>query len=237
MTLKDIINEKENIVILSGAGVSTASGLKDFRSKDGLYANQSVDPMLILSRSYYNKNPQSTIDYIVDNFIVNKEVMPNLGHEFAYDLYKEDKLLGVITQNIDGLYEKTKLPHQYIVNIHGNGAQFVCTSCFASLDLHELNENNRSHCCDSIVDTDVVLYGDNFEINNYQRYQQMIEKADLIIVMGTTLHISAHMYNVMRVSEKVLINNETLEYNNEMFQHVFIGDINDILRRQYYRKP
>ena len=234
MTLKEIVIKHNKILIMSGAGVSTASGLKDFRSKDGLYADKTVDPITLLSRDHYTVDPQSTIDYIVDNFIVNKDVQPNLGHEFAYDLYKENKLVGVVTQNIDGLYEKTKLPEEYIVNIHGNGAQFICTSCGKHLELETLNDKNRSSCCDAIVDTDVILYGDNFEYDNYQRYMKMIQEADLVIVMGTTLHISAHMYNVMNVKNRVLINNEKLDYNNEMFQELFIGDINEILKNSYY---
>ncbi len=221
-------------MILSGAGVSTASGLKDFRSDDGLYSNKEIDPIKLLSRDHYNFNPQSTIDYIVDNFIVNKDVKENLGHIFAYDLYKQGKLVGVVTQNIDGLYQRTELPKDMIVEIHGSGSDFLCTQCNNKFEITELNENNRSKCCDAIVDTDVILYGDNFEYNNYNRYMDMMGQADLVIVMGTTLHISAHMYSVMQVPYRILINNEELDYNNEMFQELFIGDINDILRKEYY---
>ncbi len=234
MILKNLIKKHHKILILSGAGVSTASGLKDFRSNQGLYKNQAIDPVQILSRDYYNINPQSTINYIVDNFIVNKDISPNLGHHFAYDLYKDGKLVGVITQNVDGLYHKTDLPDKMIVEIHGSGSDFVCTSCHQDLKINELNEKNRSSCCDAIVDTDVISYGDNFEYNNYQRYMKMISEADLVLVMGTTLHIGAHMYNVMNVKKRVLINNEKLDYNNEMFDEIYIGDINKILVDEYY---
>ena len=236
MTLKEIINNYNKILILSGAGVSTASGLKDFRGKNGLYADKTmkVDPITLLSRDHYLEDPQSTIDYIVDNFIVNKDIKPNLGHQFAYDLYKHNKLIGVVTQNIDGLYEQTQLPSEYIVNIHGNGAYFICTKCHKHFDISQLNDKNRSLCCDAIVDTEVILYGDNFERTAYNRYMRMIQEADLVIVMGTTLHISAHMYNVMNVPHRILINNEKLEYNNEMFQNIYIGDINTILKEEYY---
>ena len=170
----------------------------------------------------------------MNNFIVNKDVKVNLGHEFSYDLYKRNKLVGVITQNIDGLYELTDLPEEKIVNIHGNGAKFICTTCKKKQDISEINNDNRSSCCDAILDTEVILYGDNFEFNAYKRYTEMIQEADLVIVMGTTLHISAHMYNVMNVPYRILINNERLDYNNEMFTKLFIGDINMILNEQYY---
>ncbi len=232
--MREIIDQHRKIVILSGAGVSTASGLKDFRSEDGLYSNKEIDPIKLLSRDHYNLNPQSTIDYIVDNFIVNKDVKENLGHTFAYDLYKQGKLVGVVTQNIDGLYQRTDLPNDMIVEIHGSGSDFICTQCNNKFEITKLNEKNRSKCCDAIVDTDVILYGDNFEYNNYNRYMDMMGQADLVIVMGTTLHISAHMYSVMQVPYRILINNEKLDYNNEMFQEIFIGDINDILRKEYY---
>lgn len=231
MKLKEIIDKSNKIVILSGAGVSTASGLKDFRSSDGLYSvKMDIDPITLLSRDHYNQDPMSTINYIVDNFIVNKDVKANLGHTFAYDLHKAGKLVGVITQNIDNLYNDIGLPEEKIVEIHGSGSKFICSKCNKDLDITEITVDNLSPCCNAILDTKVILYGDNFNYEDYKRYQQMLSEADTILVMGTSLHISAHMYAVMHVENRILINNELLDYNNEMFNYTFIGDINEILK-------
>lgn len=235
MKLSEIIEKSNKILILSGAGVSTASGLKDFRSKDGLYnQNSDVDPITLLSRDYYNSYPQKTVDYIVDNFKVNKNIKPSLGHAFAQKLQQSNKLIGVITQNIDGLYQMTGLPNEYLVEIHGSGSKFTCTKCNKSLDISELSSDNKSPCCNEILDTDVILYGDNFDYDNYQRYINMIRLADTVLVMGTSLHISAHMYNIMDIKTRVLINNEKLDYNNDIFAYSFIGDINEILKDNGY---
>ena len=234
MKIKELIESSNNIVILSGAGVSTASGLKDFRSQSGLYSKMD-DPTLILSRDYYNEYPQKTIDYIIENFTFSDKVDANLGHHFAYDVFKMDKLLGVITQNVDGLYYKTKLPSEYIVEIHGSANKFTCTNCNEHLSNDDINSHNRSSCCDAILDTDIILYGDNFEYNNYQRYMKMLAKADLIIVMGTSLNISAHSYNIMQVKKKALINNESIQnYGQSIFQYEYIGKINPLLKEQFY---
>lgn len=235
MTLEEIVDRYNNILIMSGAGVSTASGLKDFRSNEGLYA-ASVDPVRILSRDYYNTNPQSTIDYIVDNFIVSESIKPNLGHEFANDLFNLNKLVGVVTQNVDGLYEKTGLDEKYIVPIHGDANIFYCTACRSKVLFQDINQERKSPCCNAILDTNVVLYGDNFHNYHYDRYMQMLSESDCVIVMGTTLHISAHLYNVLIVKNKVLINNEIISEIDDHLDYKFIGDINEILKHSFYSK-
>lgn len=233
MLLKEIINNSNKIVILSGAGVSTGSGLKDFRSSEGMYTHASDDPTIILSREFYYSHPQQTIDYIVDNFIINEHVKPNLAHEFANYLLKMNKLVGVITQNVDGLYQKTSLPENYLVEIHGNGHTFSCTKCDKKINYLDITEDRLSDCCDAILDTDVVLYGDNFKSSDYNRYVNMLNNADTVIVMGTSLQITAHLYNIMNVPTKVLINNEKINFGGQqLFDYEFIGDINTILSEQ-----
>lgn len=233
MTLKEIVDRYNNILILSGAGVSTASGLKDFRSNAGLYS-KSNDPMRILSRDYYYANPQSTINYIVDNFIIGDHIKANLGHKFAYDLFKLNKLVGVVTQNVDGLYEQTGLDENYIVPIHGEANIFYCSLCQAKVLFADINTEAKSPCCNAILDTNVVLYGDNFHAHHYNTYMQMLSKADCVIIMGTTLHIGAHLYNALGVDVKVLINNERIIDLDNHLDHAFIGDINEILEDSYY---
>lgn len=233
MLLKDIIKKSNKIVILSGAGVSTASGLKDFRSSEGLYKNASEDPTVILSRKYYYAHPQQTINYIVDNFIINEHIKPNKGHEFANYLLQLNKLTGVITQNVDGLYQKTHLPTAYLVEIHGNGHTFICTKCDSKVNYLNITKERLSNCCNAILDTDVVLYGDNFKSNDYNRYANMLNSADTVIVMGTSLQISAHLYNIMNVPTKVLINKEKINFGGQsLFDYEFIGDINEVLEDQ-----
>lgn len=235
MNLRDIIDKSNSILIVSGAGVSTASGLPDFRSQEGLYSYDD-DPTKILSRSYYNKHPEATIKYIVDNFVVDKNTEPNLGHQFAYDLYKTGKLVGVVTQNVDHLYQKTQLDDAYIVEIHGNANNFICTNCKNVISRAQVNDQYHSTCCNAIVDTEVILYGDNFHSDAYHRYINMLNKADLVIVMGTTLQITAHLFNISNIETKILINNEKIaQPYTTMIDYNYIGDINTTLKNEYYK--
>lgn len=237
MSLNKYIEENNRIMLLTGAGVSTGSGLPDFRSSEGLYANYKNDPVVILSRSTYNQNPDVTLQYILDNFIISDKIKPNLAHQFAKDLDDAGKLIGVVTQNVDGLYQRTGLDHKKIVEIHGNGDTFFCEQCHRKLDHTQITKDYKSKCCQKTVDTDVVLYGDNFDLDRFQQYQRWVKEADLIIVMGTTLNIQAHLFNVAQHNNVILINNERVQtIGLNLFEEEYIGDINEILEDYYQLK-
>lgn len=237
MSLQKHINENNRIMLLTGAGVSTGSGLPDFRSSEGLYADYENDPVVILSRSTFNQNPEVTLQYILDNFIMSDKVKPNLAHQFAKDLDDEGKLMGVVTQNVDGLYQRTGLDKDKIIEIHGNGNTFFCDVCRSTLDHTQVSEDYKSECCNGTVDTDVILYGDNFDMDRFQQYQRWVERADLIIVMGTTLNIQAHLMNVAQHDNVILINNERVRtMGMNIFCDEYIGDINEILETYYQEK-
>ena len=187
--LKEMIDECSNIVFFGGAGVSTESGIPDFRSKDGLY-NQKYDypPEEILSHKFFINNTEEFYKFYKDKLNALK-YEPNITHNVLSRLEKENKLKCIITQNIDGLHQKAGSKKVY--ELHGSIYRNYCVKCGKSYDAeYVFNSKGIPLCsCGNIIKPDVVLYGEALDDKVIDESINSIMNADMLIVAGTSLTV------------------------------------------------
>mgnify|MGYP002560152803 CR=1 FL=1 len=207
--LEKIIAESGNIVFFGGAGVSTESGIPDFRSVDGLY-HQKYDypPEEILSHTFWEENPEEFYRFYRDKLIV-KGAKPNAAHLRLARLEKEGKLKAVITQNIDGLHQAAGSKN--VFELHGSTLRNYCTGCGAFYDVDFIaNSTGVPRCpkCGGIIKPDVVLYEEALNDRVIDGAVNAIAQADLLIVGGTSLNVwpAAGLINYFRGDRLALIN-------------------------------
>lgn len=185
--LKSFIEECENIVFFGGAGVSTESGIKDFRSKDGLYhETYTYSPEEILSHHFFEEKPVDFYQFYRDKMNC-LDAKPNLVHEYLTELEKQGKLTAVITQNIDGLHTKAKTKNVY--ELHGSIYRNYCTSCHKFYEAKDVFTNTPlpTCTCGGLIKPDVVLYEEPLDEEVIQKSIDAILHADLLLVAGTSL--------------------------------------------------
>ena len=188
--LKKIVDESNNIVFFGGAGVSTESGIPDFRSVDGLY-NQKYDypPETILSHTFFERMPEEFYRFH-RNKIIGYDAKPNAAHLALAKLEKMGKLTAVITQNIDGLHQRAGSKN--VVELHGSVLRNYCISCGEHYPLSLITASDgvpKCEQCGGIVRPDVVLYGEGLMHKDMILAAQLIADADLLIVGGTSLTV------------------------------------------------
>ena len=232
-TLFSKIKEAKHIVFFGGAGVSTASGLLDFRSKDGLYKLKSkygVPYETILSHSYYEFNTETFFKFYKE-FMINTSAKPNIVHTFLAKLEKT-KDLTIITQNIDNLH--TLAGSKNVIELHGSINRNYCEKCGCLYDLNGFLKLPgivpKCSKCGGIVKPDVVLYEEPLDNNNTIKAIIALQKADLLIVAGTSLRVypAAGLINYFYGNKIILINKESLSLSkkpilqiNEEMKEVF----------------
>lgn len=215
--LKQIINESNKIVFFGGAGVSTESGIPDFRSVDGLY-NQKYDypPEEILSNNFFKNNVEEFYRFYKEKMII-KNVKPNYAHKFLFELENQGKLLSIITQNIDGLH--TEAGNSKVHELHGSVKRNYCMKCGRMYDENYIiNSNGIPKCvCGGIVKPDVVLYGELLKEKTINDSLKDIMNADCLIVGGTSLTVypAAGLINYFQGKYLVLINKDKTEYDQQ----------------------
>lgn len=213
---KELVNTSDNIVFFGGAGVSTESGIPDFRSVDGLY-NQSYDypPETILSHTFYIRKPEEFF-----RFYRNKMLFPNAKpsttHIKLAMLEEQGKLKGVITQNIDGLHQKAGSKH--VIELHGSVLRNYCERCgkFYGVDAI-INSEGIPLCeCGGRIKPDVVLYEEGLNEENINEAVRLIKNADVLIVGGTSLGVypAAGLIDYYSGDKLVLINKSKTPYDN-----------------------
>lgn len=206
--LRNWIQESSNIVFFGGAGVSTESGIPDFRSVDGLY-NQKYDypPEVILSRSFFDSHPEEFFRFYHDKMTISG-VKPNRAHLRLAELEAEGKLRAVITQNIDGLH--TLAGSRNVLELHGSVERNYCMKCGTHYRLSELSgKTGIPRCtCGGIIRPDVVLYEECLNENVLSAAVNAIRHADMLIVGGTSLVVypAAGLIDYYRGHKLVLIN-------------------------------
>lgn len=184
--LKQIINESENIVFFTGAGISVPSGIHDFRSADGLYTND-LRAETIISHSYFMSHPKEFYQFYKDK-MVYEDALPNIAHKWIAELEDSGKSKGVITQNIDGLH--LMAGSKNVVEIHGTIYKNHCMKCHKSYALKDILKDEIPLCdCGGIIKPDVVLYEEALEYKDIVKAISMIEKADTLIIIGTSLSV------------------------------------------------
>ena len=216
--LQEIIDTSDNIVFFGGAGVSTESGIPDFRSESGIFKSlekYGYTPEYLVSHSYYLDHTEEFYEYYKENLVFN-DAEPNPAHLKLAELEKIGKLKAVITQNIDGLHQKAGSSN--VLELHGSIHRNYCQICNKEYDLdYILNSNGIPRCeCGGIIKPDVVLYEEplnNFVLNSAVNY---ISNADTLIIGGTSLVVypAAGLINYFNGSKLVLINKSETPYDD-----------------------
>lgn len=203
------VKESDNIVFFGGAGVSTESGIPDFRSVDGLY-NQQYDypPETILSHSFYRSKPEEFYRFY-RNKMLCLDAEPNITHIKLAELEKVGKLKGVVTQNIDGLHQKAGSKH--VMELHGSVLRNYCERCYEFMSAEDiLNSEGVPVCpkCGGPVKPDVVLYEEGLNQQILEDAVSTISHADMLIVGGTSLAVypAAGLIDYYKGNRLVLIN-------------------------------
>lgn len=206
--LKKIIDESDNIVFFGGAGVSTESGVPDFRSVDGLY-NQEYDypPEMILSHTFYRRNPKEFYRFYRNKMLL-PDVKPNTAHKVLAKLEEMGKLKAVITQNIDGLHQAagSKIVYELHGSVHRNHCQ-ECKKFYGFDEIYKMKGVPKCEC-GGIIKPDVVLYEEGLDERTIQLSVSAISKADVLIIGGTSLAVypAAGLVDYFRGKRLVLIN-------------------------------
>jgi len=213
-----MIKNSSRIVFFGGAGVSTESGLKDYRSKDGIYhtaVNYGKSPEYILSHECFVSDPELFYRFFRDFFM--EEAEPNTTHYALAQLEQMGKNIAVVTQNIDGLHQKAGSKSVY--ELHGTTATFHCTSCGKKYPLAYLRESDEiiPRCrCGAIIKPDVVLYEEGLDQQTLEDAVYYISHADMLIIGGTSLAVypAAGLIDYYRGNKLVLINKSTTPLDN-----------------------
>jgi NAD-dependent deacetylase len=213
--LQKIINESNDIVFFSGAGISTLSGIKDFRSKDGLY-NMKYDypPEEILSHSFFLTKTKEFYKFYKDKLnCLNFE--PNIVHKFCYELEKKNKLRCIITQNIDGLH--TKAGNKNIYELHGTIYKNHCIKCGNFYDAKYVFESKETPKCNcgGIIKPDVVLYEEMLPEFEFKNACYAISHAETLIIAGSSLTVypASGMINLFKGKNLIIINRDKTNYD------------------------
>ena len=208
--LQEMIDKSERIVFFGGAGVSTESGIPDFRSQDGLY-NQKYPypPETILSHTFYEKNPELFFKFYRDKMIC-LNAKPNAAHKKLAELEECGKLLAVVTQNIDGLH--TAAGSKCVLELHGSVHRNYCQKCGKLYDAEfMLNSTDIPVCsCGGRIKPDVVLYEESLSSSTIERTVNAISMADMLIIGGTSLVVypAASFVRYYRGDKLVILNRD-----------------------------
>jgi len=215
--LKQWISESDNIVFFGGAGVSTESGIPDFRSVDGLY-NQKYEypPETILSHSFFMEHTEKFYDFYRDKMIYT-DAKPNITHYKLAQLERQGKLKAVITQNIDGLHQMAGSMN--VLELHGSVWRNFCMKCHRFYSLEKIIQTKKvPHCdCGGIIKPDVVLYEESLDDDTVSKAVKAISMADMLIIGGTSLNVypAAGLIRFYKGGKMVLINKSVTPYDNE----------------------
>ena len=229
MTLQEIIDSSDNIVFFGGAGVSTESGIPDFRSVDGLY-NQKYDypPEEILSHSFFERNTEYFYNFYRDKMLF-LDAQPNKAHLKLAELEKAGKVKAVVTQNIDGLHQKAGSKN--VFELHGSVHRNYCQRCHKLYNAEFIkNSSGIPRCeCGGLIKPDVVLYEEGLDNDTIEGAVNAISQADCLIVAGTSLNVypAAGFIRFFKGKNFVLINlNQTsADSMASLFIHEKVGEV------------
>lgn len=213
--LREYIEESNNIVFFGGAGVSTESGIPDFRSKDGLYNQHDVQfdkyvPEYLLSRECLYNNPKVFYEFYRQK-MDTRNVEPNITHKVLAKMEKIGKLKAIVTQNIDGLHQKAGSKN--VFEIHGTTQRNYCHKCgkeYSSDFIFNTTEAIPKCECGGLIRPDVTLYGENLPSKNVNNAIEALEKADMLIIGGTSLQVypAASFISYFQGEHLIIINKE-----------------------------
>ena len=231
-TLRNIVSRSRRIVFFGGAGVSTASGIPDFRSDSGLYAHSynGLEPETILSAAYFALHTAEFYDFY-RKYMIHPDARPNAVHRWLYELEKADKLRGIVTQNIDGLHRAAG--NKRVYELHGSVLENYCVDCDAEYTLDKIMQSEgvpRCERCGGIIKPWVVLYGEAPDKYTGIGACREISGADTLIVAGTSLQIepAASYLEYFSGRNLIVINKEPTPADSRAML-VMRGDVNEII--------
>ena len=236
--LREIIARSKRIVFFGGAGVSTASGIPDFRSASGLYAGEEdgLSPEMILSKTFFYLQPEAFFDYYRKHLLF-PDAKPNDAHRYLYELEKQDRLRGIVTQNVDGLHKAAGNIRVY--EIHGSVHENRCMECGAEypMDFIFRSEGIPRCECGGVVKPGIVLYGEPPEKYVCIGARREITNADTLIVAGTSLSVepAASFIGDFRGKHLVVINREATPADGDA-ELVIRGDVAEVFGQLAERK-
>lgn len=218
-TLKQMIDESNSIVVFTGAGISTASGIPDFRSADGIYnqkTNINYRPEDIISHSFFVSNTELFYDFYKEKMCY-PNAKPNLAHKYFASLEKKGKNVTIVTQNIDNLHQEAGSNRVY--ELHGSVHRNYCERCGRMFGLnYVLNSKGVPLCdkCGGVVKPDVVLYEEPLDEDTIQRAISAIMTCDTLIIVGTSLTVypAAGFVRYFRGKNLIVINKQSTSYDN-----------------------
>lgn len=231
-----MIKECNKIVFFGGAGVSTESGIKDFRSVDGLYnIKYDYPPEEILSHHFFVNNLEEFYKFYIDKMNC-LDALPNDCHKYLAKLEKSGKLTGIITQNIDGLHQKAGSKNVY--ELHGSIYKNHCTKCNKKIDAKDIFNGKYICDCGGIIKPDVVLYEEGLNESVIKKTINEISTCDLLIIGGTSLNVypAASFINYFRGRYLVLINKSITQYDHicNLVIHDSIGKIFESIEKSLF---
>ncbi len=228
--LKSIIDNSKKIVIFSGAGLSTNSGIPDFRSANGIYNQKTklnIRPEEIISHSFFVSNPKEFYEFYFDKMVYPK-ALPNIAHKYFHELEEMGKDVSIVTQNIDNLHQMAG--SKVVYELHGSIIRNYCTKCHKFYSLNDImNKRPIPYCdCGGIIKPDVVLYEEGLDDMVVEGALDKISDADTMIIVGTSLTVypAAGFIRYFRGSNLILINKSETSYDS--YATVAIND--DICR-------
>lgn len=227
--LRDMVAASGNIVFFGGAGVSTESGIPDFRSVDGLYNQKwKYPPETILSRTFFARDPEEYYRFHREKLVVDG-VKPNRAHLRLAELEADGKLKAVITQNIDGLHQAAG--SRNVLELHGSILRAYCSRCRKKYDADVINKGTSvPRCgCGGVIRPDIVLYEEPLDDKIMYSAIDYIRKADVLIIGGTSLNVypAAGLINYYSGNKLVLVNLSETPYDNraDLVIHEKIGEV------------
>ena len=226
----EMVEKSDNIVFFGGAGVSTESGIPDFRSTDGLYHQQyDYPPEMILSHTFYRQNPEEFYRFY-RNKMLCLDAEPNMAHRKLAELERAGKVRAIVTQNIDGLHQKAG--SKTVLELHGSVHRNYCESCHAFYDAeYILHSQGVPKCeeCGGDIKPDVVLYEEGLDNRTIQEAIYYISQADMLIIGGTSLAVypAAGLVDYYQGNKLVLINKTATNKDSsaDLVLPVAIGDL------------
>ncbi len=229
-----LIRDSGNVVFFGGAGVSTESGVKDYRSEDGLYntvRQYGVSPETILSRSFFFAHPDVFYDFYY-NYFLNTAAEPNRAHLALAQLEQRGKLKAVITQNIDGLHQRAGSKN--VIELHGTTLRHHCSACKTFMPVEQIKalrgQIPKCETCGALVKPDVVLYEEPLNERVTRAAVDAIASADLLVIGGTSLAVypAAGFIRYFNGENMVLINRDATQYDS-LATLVFRDSIGEVL--------
>ena len=236
-TLKEMIEESHTIAFFTGAGISTLSGIPDFRSKNGLYSNRyhGKKPEKILHIKYFNKHPEEFYAFYREKLLIDN-IDPNVIHLFISELQQLGKEVTVVTQNIDGLHEKAG--SLKIHNLHGTIHRNYCVDCKKEYDIDYIKQTDGiPYCkkCGGIIRPASTFYGEFLDKETFKQARLDTKNADLLIVLGTSLVVypASEIVSHFRGKHLVIINKKRTKFNHQanlVIQEDFAKVFNALLK-------